>query len=298
MARERYDDMDMDSVTGDMWPIVPHQYRLAADFIGLQTPQNGMSQLDDMNSVEVLRNMYEYSRSGLGPNLLDWRKPARPKSASYMRPKCRMTPDGAGGAPLQQPAIAASLNRQSPPKTERWRESGLTRWPKEAEKKVHPTDPSDGDPLRRGEPEQPGWTGELWIRSLRRPGLEIQDPAYHDVAQRGMRELHEQWKDTAPRRPHSARAGSGRPHSARAGSGNGPSTGHPLTNQKVPYGGSTAIGAMATPRRHNEKAWVERPVAVGKMALAHHGGQRYAFNQECRYLEWKDYEQNINPSRT
>lgn len=261
---------------------MPHQFKLAADYLGLRSPRSGEGHIDDLHQVETIRRMYEQSRSGHGPNLTDWRRQPRPKSAQYMRPRCRMTPDGGGGAPLQRPSSAPSgrpENGRRAPKTERWRESGMTRWPKPSEKQKHASDPSDGDPLRRGEPAQPNWNGELWIRSLRRPGVEIQDPAYHDVSQRGMRELHEEWQEPpqSPRRPQSARG---------------------MMRKPVPYGGSTAIGKAALPRRQDQEAWVERPVATGKMALKHFGGQRYAFSQESRCLEWDDYLRNINPNRT
>lgn len=257
----------------------PAAYRLCADYLGLQTPYPGQSGFS-LQSVEALRRMYENARSGRGPTLEDWRHPPRPRSARYMRPRCRVTPDGGGGAPLQRPSSAPAGRR--PPKTERWREAGMTRWPKESDKKHHASDPSDGDPLRRGVPEQPNWTGELWIRSLRRPGMEIQDPSFHDVAQRGMRELHEEWQGTqrpqSPRRPQSARAGSSRP--------------------PVPYGGSTTVGKVAIPRKHNMQAWVERPVSTGKMSLKHFGGQRYTFSQEPRFINWEEYVQTINSART
>jgi len=255
---------------------VPASYQLAADYLGLSNP--GQNDRVSLHAVEALRQMYdEASHAGCGPLLQDWRHPPRPKSARYMRPSHRFTPSGGGGAPLQRPSSAHSGRR--PPKTERWRESGATRWPKESSKTRHSSDPSDGDPLRRGNPEQPNWTGELWIRSLRRPGMEIQDPAYHDVAQRGMRELHEEWQGRpAPRRPQSARA---RP-----------------SRVKVPYGGSTAVGEVALPRKHDVKDWVERPVSTGKMSLKHFGGQRYTFNQEPRYLVWEEFTTTINPART
>lgn len=275
------DRCDLPDISGYVQqPTVPAAYAMAADYLGLSTPghPSGPMQNDkiSLHAVEALRQMIDPSRSGRGSSqVTDWRStPSRPRSARYMRPRCRLTPEGAGGAPLQRPTSAPA--GRAPPKTERWRESGLTRWPKESDKTNHSSDPSDGDPLRRGVPEQPGWQGELWIRSLRRPGLEIQDPAYHDVAQRGMRELHEEWQ--APRRPMSARMGRARP--------------------TVPYGGKTTTGQVALPRQNKPKAWVERPVATGKMALSHLNGQRYTFSQEPRPLEWEDYLRTINQART
>lgn len=258
---------------------MPAAYRFAAEQLGLQTQGDPIS----MTQVESLRQAYERARSGRTSSPMDWRKRSRPKSASYMRPQSRVTPTGGGGAPLQRPSSAPTGRR--PPKTERWRESGMTRWPKESGKIMHASEPSDGDPLRRGTPRQPNWTGELWIRSLRRPGMEIQDPAYHDVAQRGMRELHEEWQ--TPRAPPSPPTR--RPHSARAGYGG---------RAPVPYSGSTAIGKASLPRKHDMKNWVERPVATGIMSLTHHAGQRYTFSQEPRYLELEEYLRTVNPSST
>lgn len=241
--------------------------------------------------AKAVRDSYEYLDAlaqdylsyAPGFPLQDWRKPPRPKSASYMRPMCRVSPDGSGGAPLQRPSSAPSGRHRS--KTERWRESGMRRWPKEADKishtrTMHPGEVPDGDPLRRHieVPQQPDWTGELWVRSLRRPGVEIQDPAYHDVAQRGMRDLHEQWQVQTPRRPHSARAGGSR-----------------FTR---PYCGATATGKVALPRKHDSKDWVLRPVATGKMSMKHFEGKRYAFNQDPRYLEWEEYVRTIEPGDT
>jgi len=253
---------------------VPADYRLAAEQLGLHSP--GMGQPISLRMIENLRAACERHRqTANGTSVLDAWKKDRPKSARYMRPKCRATPDGGGGAPLQRPTSAPSGRHRA--KTERWRESGMTRWPKESDKIHHTSDPSDGDPLRRGCPKQPDWTGELWTRSLRRPGVEIQDAAYYDVAQRGMRELHEEWQEPAPspRRPLSARAG----YSPRG---------------LVPYSGSTAIGRAALPRRYNPREWVERPVATGKMSLNHFDGQRYKFSQEGRGLEWDEYLRMVN----
>lgn len=267
---------------------VPPTCQLAADYLGLRTPghpgnSGGPLQNDkiSLDAVECLRQMFESSRAGNGaPTLVDWRHPPRPKSARYMRPRCRVTPEGGGGAPLQRPSSAPAGRRAA--KTERWRESGMTRWPKESDKTPHPTDTSDGDPLRRRMcSEQPNWNGELWKRSLRRHGMEIQDPAYHDVAQRGARDLHEEWQDVPrppPRRPMSARAGSSR--------------------VPVPYCGSTTIGKVALPRKHNIKAWVERPVSTGIMSMKHFDGQRYSFRQEPRFIEWEEYVRTLNPART
>jgi len=250
-------------------------YQLAAE----QLAQMGFGQGDmiSLQQVEALR---------LAPPNMDWRKKARPKSASYMRPRCRLTPDGGGGAPLTRPT-SAPVGRRPAPKTERWRESGLTRWPKESAKTHHRSDPSDGDPLKRGPAKQPHCTGELWTRSLRRPGLEIQDPTFQDAAQRGVREMHEEWQEPRPMPAFPSR----RPHSARAGSSQ---RGICRTGPAVPYSGSTAIGEASLPRKHNVKDWIERPVATGTMSLTHHAGQRYTWDQKPRPLEWKEYLKSMD----
>lgn len=252
---------------------VPPAYQAAAEFLGglLTPPQSSQGDKMSMHAVEALRQMCEVARSGRGSSLggTEWRKPPRPRSARYMRTTCRITPDGCGGAPLTRPSSAPAGRR--PPKTERWRESGLTRWPKESGKINHTSDPSDGDPLRRRLPQQPNWQGELWIRSLRRPGMDIQDPAYHDMGQRGLRDLHEEWQEPVrhtPRRPQSARAGTSR--------------------RPAPYYGKTTFGKVAIPLPYNPKDWVERPVATGIMSLNHLQGQRYTFNQTPRGLERED----------
>lgn len=112
--------------------------------------------------------------------------------------------------------------------------------------------------------------------------MEIQDLAFHDVAQPGMRGLHEEWQG---RRPHSARQ---------------PRSRAPLniTCTTVPFSGATSGGKVALPRKKNDKRWVERPVATGKMSLTHMGGQRYEFNTEPRNLEWQEYVRTINPMRS
>lgn len=280
MARER-EDADMEALRCE----APVEYPLLADAVAYarayaRDPDEAGDRIENfgLNQVEALRAMCEHNRAGRGPALVDWRRQARPRSARYMRPRCRVTPDGAGGAPLVRPSSAPSTRRPGPPKTERWRESGLKRWPKESEKIQHPSDPSDGDGLRRGHPEQPNWNGELWIRSLRRDGIQIQDPSYHDVAQRGVRELQEEWQAPRPqpRRPQSARAG--------------------YTRQPVPYGGSTTGAKVALRRNHDPKDWIERPVATGKMSLTHMKGQRYIMSQEPRYLQWEEYIRSVNPS--
>jgi len=247
------------------------------------SPDGGQGDPFSEHAVESLRQAYERAMAGPDASVLDWRTRGRPKSASYMRPRSRQTPTGGGGAPMMRPS-SAPAGRQ-PPKTERWRESGIRRWPKESHKIHHASDTSEGDPLRRGQPNQPNWNGELWIRSLRRPGIEIQDPSYHDVAPRGMRELHEEWQSARPHMPSTPR----RPHSARAGYG---------PRSPIPYSGSTAIGKAALPRKHDMKNWVERPVATGTMSLTHHGGKRYTFNQQGRGLEWEDYLRTVNPYST
>lgn len=225
----------------------------------------------------------DYLSYAPGYPVTDWRKPPRPKSARFMRPRCRVTPDGSGGAPLTRPSSAPAGRR--PAKTERYRESGQRRWPTEA-KKIRPTvETSDGDPLRRYLPNnQPEWTGELWRRTLRRPGLEIQDPSYHWVAQRGIRDIHEEWQQPRPpqkRRPHSARAGSS-------------------SRNAMPYAGGTANWKVALPKsaRKESTELLDKPLSTGKMSLTHFSGRRYTFSQEPRYLEWDEYVHTLDLPRT
>eukprot|EP00427_Karlodinium_veneficum_P029522 CAMPEP_0169219580 /NCGR_PEP_ID=MMETSP1016-20121227/20051_1 /TAXON_ID=342587 /ORGANISM="Karlodinium micrum, Strain CCMP2283" /LENGTH=314 /DNA_ID=CAMNT_0009297651 /DNA_START=153 /DNA_END=1095 /DNA_ORIENTATION=+ len=173
--------------------------------VGLEAEPLGAASVSDRVSVSSIRQLLEQTRAGkLGLKLEEYnsklhqhlvlQKGQRPKKgAQYMAPQCRLTPDGAGGAPLSRPSSAPIGGRGRRAKTERWRESGIHRWPKEHEKIQQPSDPSDGDPLRRSGNEQPSWCQELWVRSLRRPGLDMQDLVYSDAGQRGVRELHEEW---------------------------------------------------------------------------------------------------------
>lgn len=245
----------------------------------------GAASVSDQVSVSSIRQLLEQTRAGkLGLKLEEYnsklyqhlvlQKGQRPKKgAQYMAPQCRLTPDGAGGAPLSRPSSAPIGGRGRRAKTERWRESGLHRWPKEHEKIQQPSDPSDGDPLRRSGNEQPTWCQELWVRSLRRPGLDMQDLVYSDAGQRGVRELHEEW---VHQRPVSARS---------------------ITQTMVPYNGSTSRSKAAIPQRRNIQAWVERPVSTGKFSLEHMGGRQYAFKTEPRYLEWQEYLTLVNSVR-
>lgn len=259
---------------------VARRHRVEAESLGFRTGTSS-----DQESIASLRQLLEHTRAGRdGMRLEDYNNKMhmhqvlergnRPKKgARYMAPRCRVTPDGAGGAPLSRPSSAPIGGRGRVSKTERWREAGLQRWPKEFDKVQQMSDPSDGDPLRRKGSEQPTWCQELWIRSLRRPGLEIQDLVYDDAGQRGVRELHEEWTRM-------------RPVSARS-----------IQETVVPYSGSTSRAHAAMPQKKNARAWVERPVSTGKVSLQHMGGKRYAFNKEPRYLEWNEYLQLVNQIR-
>jgi hypothetical protein len=261
---------------------VPLRYNPEADSLGLDAPSI------DQASIVSVRKLLEQTRAGrAGVKLEEYNnklhqhlvleRGQRPRGgAKYMAPRCRLTPDGAGGAPLSRPSSAPSGGRSRPAKTERWRETGHRRWPKEYEKTTQPSDPSDGDPMRRCGQEQPFWCQELWIRSLRRPGVDMQDLVYDEAGQRGVRELHEEWTYHRP--------GYERPVSARS-----------ITRTtNVPFSGSTSRAKAAIRQKREAQAWIERPVSTGKASLTHMGGKRYEFNHEPRYLEWQEYIKLIN----
>mmetsp|Transcript_28391 Transcript_28391/g.51256 ORF Transcript_28391/g.51256 Transcript_28391/m.51256 type:complete len:247 (+) Transcript_28391:52-792(+) len=188
----------------------------------------------------------------------------RPKSARYMR---RWAPGSTGGsimaatlgsnaAPLSPPGMKKFHPDASPmdghTKTERWREAGVTRWPPISEGQ-DTRQPADVVPLRRYIPTmQPRWQGELWTRSLRKPGVLVQHPVFASSSV-GVQELHEEWGDLLPNSP-----------------------------REWPFSGSTASGKAGMPNARNAKHWVERPVATGKYALDHMGGERYSWARDSR----------------
>jgi hypothetical protein len=100
---------------------------------------------------------------------------------------------------------------------------------------------------------QTRWQGELWTRSLRKPGVLVQHPIYGHTST-GAKDLHQEWGDLMP-------------NSAR----------------EWPYSGSTPSGKASVANPVNVKLWVERPVATGKMALAHMEGKRYQWDAQERY---------------
>lgn len=118
-------------------------------------------------------------------------------------------------------------------------------------------------PYRRTmENSQPHWTGELWTRSLRKPGMPIEDPFFANVGGAGgarLRELHEEWQDREQR--------------AERDFGQ-------IAARVVPFCGATTSGKAAMPRDRDVSDWVERPVATGKFALNHMEGQRYLWESD------------------
>eukprot|EP00437_Effrenium_voratum_P010658 CAMPEP_0181429192 /NCGR_PEP_ID=MMETSP1110-20121109/17071_1 /TAXON_ID=174948 /ORGANISM="Symbiodinium sp., Strain CCMP421" /LENGTH=182 /DNA_ID=CAMNT_0023552449 /DNA_START=57 /DNA_END=602 /DNA_ORIENTATION=- len=165
-----------------------------------------------------------------------------PKSARYLRARVpQLTPLAAREA--EETTEEEKVEKaEKVVKTERWRETGLVRWP-----------PISGGPDQRQAPDmvpvrqyskhmQP-WQGELWARSLRKPGLMLQHPIFAESTV-GAKALHEEWGDVPPSSP-----------------------------RNWPYSGFTsARGSRRTP---DAKDWIERPVSTGKYALHHMDGSRY-----------------------
>lgn len=185
----------------------------------------------------------------------------RPKSARYMPRWSPGSSIGSAGLSSTADSILSPRPLASPSprsistgatKTERWRETGIMRWPPAATGQ-NLRQEADSLPLRSYVPQmQPDWSAELWTRSLRKPGVLVQHPscANHFT---GLRDLHEDWLDVWPRSP-----------------------------REWPFSGSTASGRTALPLEHNPKRWVERPVATGKFALEHMDGKRYEWNTKPR----------------
>eukprot|EP00746_Dinoflagellata_sp_MGD_P020946 gnl/MRDRNA2_/MRDRNA2_148841_c0_seq1.p1 gnl/MRDRNA2_/MRDRNA2_148841_c0~~gnl/MRDRNA2_/MRDRNA2_148841_c0_seq1.p1 ORF type:complete len:194 (-),score=16.89 gnl/MRDRNA2_/MRDRNA2_148841_c0_seq1:4-585(-) len=133
-------------------------------------------------------------------------------------------------------------------KTERWRESGASRWPPKAHEEMTkcPSQFSQSQetvPLQRMDIQdlQENVHHELWTRSLRTPGLSIHSHV-------------------------------------------GPQNQHAFTSavkcmfneNGVGWTGKTNLGRKI--KNVDHKAWVEKPVAVGKYADDHMQGSRYAFD--------------------
>eukprot|EP00931_Biecheleriopsis_adriatica_P095889 TRINITY_DN69531_c0_g1_i1.p1 TRINITY_DN69531_c0_g1~~TRINITY_DN69531_c0_g1_i1.p1 ORF type:complete len:246 (+),score=17.31 TRINITY_DN69531_c0_g1_i1:75-740(+) len=172
-------------------------------------------------------------------------RPDRPKSAVYMRRRCRNS--------KPSPRVRCHSARGQT-KTERWREAGAQRWPPMSDGENR-TNPNMALPMnQRYAPfVQPSWQNELWTRSLRKPGVLIQHPLFAS-GNSGVKELHEQWIDLLPSSP-----------------------------REWPYSGATASGKASMRPPADVKMWVERPVAAGKYSLNHLDGQRYEWNSSPRY---------------
>lgn len=184
----------------------------------------------------------------------------RPRSAAYTARRCRQVTPGSGGSPLP----AAQLRQQRPvsasgtgSKTERWREAGEVRWPAPVTPNKLIEEPlADAVPFRQTiEYCQDNWKNELWMRSLRQPGLPIQDPVFATPGG-DIKDMHEEWRDCTPMSPHA-----------------------------VPYCGATAYGQVAAKTEAVPARWVERPVATGKYSLGHMDGVRYEFNTSPRFYQ-------------
>ncbi|CAJ1403749.1 unnamed protein product [Effrenium voratum] len=137
-------------------------------------------------------------------------------------------------------------------KTERWREAGAIRWPAVS------TGPDlyqgpDIVPMRRYCNNMQDWSGELWARSLRKPGVFLQHPTFADC-NISAKELHEQWGDVLP-----------------------------VSARLWPYSGATSSGPSTLPSHVDMKDWVERPVAAGKYSLKHMHGHRYQWDATPRH---------------
>eukprot|EP00927_Polykrikos_kofoidii_P072747 TRINITY_DN68838_c0_g1_i1.p1 TRINITY_DN68838_c0_g1~~TRINITY_DN68838_c0_g1_i1.p1 ORF type:complete len:216 (-),score=22.86 TRINITY_DN68838_c0_g1_i1:235-882(-) len=144
-------------------------------------------------------------------------------------------------------------------KTERWRERGPQRWPPHAavEMKRGPCQfikSVEIVPLQRAleNPQGPIPT-EIWTRSLRTDGLDVRhmNPRNSSLDTCTVKALFDR---------------TGRGWTGRAN----PSRGHRLTST-----GTFLKGPFT-------EDWVERPVAVGKVALNHMDGSRYAMDQSSR----------------
>lgn len=185
--------------------------------------------------------------------------PKRPSSASYTPRRCRATKPGSGGEP-QGAAPGTRRRPMSAPmggrKTERWRETGTPRWPFPSESDVAMRE--EALPYRKAHNPQPHWMSECWLRSLRRPGLDLEDPFFGNLGNPEMRELHEQWRGLGP-----------------------------PTQQLGAYSGFTTSGPVALRREPDPRAWIERPVAVGIVSLEHMNGSRYAFQNQGSKEVWQ-----------
>jgi len=176
----------------------------------------------------------------------------------YTPRKCRATRPGNGGAPVCPARPPCGPPQRRPayetrghhvlPKTERWREAGQVRWPSVNDGE-RPPDREEVIPFRRTvENAQEFWGTTLWSSSLRERGANLDDPLYSNIGG-NVKDLAEEWLKC---------------------------------RREVPYSGSTVSGAVALPREHNPKRWVDRPVAAGKYSMDHMGGTRYAWDSKPR----------------
>lgn len=175
-------------------------------------------------------------------------RPKTPRSASYFRVHRATTPR----PPSRSRAERAEQDSDAwQSKTERWRESGQVRWPpttcgpdREAPEVV---------PVRRyNENMQQTWQGELWTRSLRKPGVLMQHPTFA-VCNIGAKELHDEWGHVVPN-----------------------------STRQWPFSGSTVPSSSTLPAKVDMKRWIERPVSTGKYAVDHMRGTRYQWDTAPR----------------
>jgi len=119
---------------------------------------------------------------------------------------------------------------------------------------VDPDTPLESIPLRKQvENPQADWGGELFVRSLRCRGLKMTSPVLQRIGMGApcVKQFHESWKK------------------------------NPQTDT-FGFTGKTIGKRDAAQRPHNKDDWIDRRVAVGRLALTHHGGTRYAFPHEPR----------------
>lgn len=176
---------------------------------------------------------------------------SRPFGAGPRSRATAATP-GPGSARRRPPSTGGSQGKKT---TEKWRETGMLRWPQHLEEELyrrpHQFEKAEETvPVRRSLVNaQPEWTSELWTRSLREKGVPLENQIFGQIGHHKIRSLHQDFV----RRPVYGRMG---------------------------YSGETATGSYAIPRSKDTKLWIEKPVANGKMASEHMGGTRYKFRND------------------
>jgi len=223
-------------------------YRMGSPVLldGSPPPSAYANMFSEPSGYEVMREIL-----GTGRN--------RPKSAVYVPRQCREHRPGAGGSPLPTNAGKHRPHSARPGsaragKIEQWREVGRMRWPDPPPHEYKKGPPQDSTPFHQTvQNAQQNWKHELWIRSLRKPGVLIQDPVYATPGAE-IQQMHEEWRSCPP-----------------------------VSAGAVAYSGATVSGRVAIPREQNSQKWVERPVAAGKYALAHMDGNRYKFDNNPRF---------------